>query len=144
MYEACGGRAINGGEIELRGTKGNLIISERGYKIIPTSGGQFQDREPLVEPAEKMAPRSEENMRNTPTESAGNLISNFLDCMQSRKQPLCDLETGHRSNTFSLLANIAEDVQTQLVWDPEKEKITNVSYANKFLHYEYRKPWKMG
>lgn len=144
MYEACGGKVINGGEIELRGTKGNLTIHEGSYNIVPTKGGQFQDRGTLIEPVEKRREKPEKNLRNTPTESAGNLISNFLDCVKSRKQPICDLETGHRSNTFSLLANIAEEVKTRIEWDPEKERVINNKAANELLHYEYRKPWKLG
>jgi hypothetical protein len=30
------------------------------------------------------------------------------------------------------------------MWDAEKEQFTNSSEANKLLHYEYRKPWKLG
>ncbi|MFQ5998870.1 MAG: gfo/Idh/MocA family oxidoreductase, partial [Candidatus Bathyarchaeia archaeon] len=144
MYESCGGPTIDGGEIELRGTKANLIISQRGYKIVPTKGGQFQDRGALMEPAEKSRKTPEEGMRNTPTESAANLITNFLDCVKSRKKPLCDLEVGHRSNSFSLLANISEEVGTRIEWDPQKERVINNKEANELLHYEYRKPWKLG
>jgi predicted dehydrogenase len=144
MYEAGGGRAIEGGDVELRGTKGNLVISDRGYGITPTKGGQFQNRGMLTELVEKTKEEPEDNMRNTPSEPAANLISNFLDCVKSRKQPLCDLETGHRSNSFSLLANIAEDAGTHIEWDPEKERVVNNGAANDLLHYEYRKPWKLG
>ncbi len=42
IHEACGGGDIPSGEIELKGTKGNLGISERGYQIIPSEPGQFQ------------------------------------------------------------------------------------------------------
>ena len=73
-----------------------------------------------------------------------NLIDNFLECVRSRKQPLCDLETGHRSNSFSLLANIAEDAGTHIEWDPEKERVINNEAANDLLHYEYRRPWTLG
>ena len=96
----------------------------------------------LIDPVTKKRGR-EKNLRNTPTESAANLISNFLDCVKSRKQPICDLETGHRSNSFSLLANIAQEVNTRIEWDSEKEKVTNNKDANKLLHYEYRKPWRL-
>ena len=40
--------------------------------------------------------------------------------------------------------NIAEDIGTRLEWDAKKEQITNLPFANKMLHYEYRKPWKLG
>jgi predicted dehydrogenase len=36
IHEACGGGDIPYGEIELKGTKGNLNISERGYQILPS------------------------------------------------------------------------------------------------------------
>jgi len=144
MYEANGGRMIDSGEIELRGTKGNLDISPGGYKIVPTKGGQFQDRDTLIVPVEKRREsKVSMSMRNTPSDSAANLISNFLDCVKSRKQPLCDLETAHHSNSFALLGNIAEEVGTRLEWDSKKEKVTNNQDANKLLHYEYRKPWSL-
>ena len=143
MYEACGGNVINGGELELRGTKGNLTIDQGGYKIVPTKDGQFQNRGMQVEPLEKRRADVEKNQRNTPTDGAANLISNFLDCVKSRKQPICDLETGHRSNSFSLLANISEDVNARIEWDPVHEKVINNEEANKLLHYEYRKPWNL-
>ncbi len=144
MYEACGGNVINGGELELRGTRGNITIDQGGYKIVPTKDGQFQDRGMLLELVEKRRADVEKNLRNTPTEGAANLIGNFLDCVKSRKQPLCDLETGHRSNSFSLLANISEEVNTRIEWDPVHEKVINNEEANNLLHYDYRKPWNLG
>ena len=98
---------------------------------------------PTYEELEKRVGELEKSMRNTPTVGAANLISNFLDCVKSRNKPICDLETGHRSNTFSLLINIAEEVKTRIEWDSKNEKITNNVEANKMLHYEYRKPWKL-
>lgn len=144
MYEADGGRGVEGGDVELRGTRGNLVVSDRGYRISPTEGGQFQNRGMLTEPVEKTREDPEDSMRNTPTESAANLISNFLECVKSRKRPLCDLETGHRSNSSSLLANIAEDAGTHIEWDPEKERVVNNEAANELLHYGHREPWTLG
>jgi hypothetical protein len=53
------------------------------------------------------------------------------------------METGHRSTTFALLANIALATKTRIQWDPNKERAINNRRANKLLHYEYRKPWKL-
>ena len=145
MYEANGGPVIpDGGEIQLRGTKGNLNIDTDFYKINPSGAGQFQDRGALIGSVTKRRGYVEDNMRNTPTEPAANLITDFLECVQSRNQPICDLETGHRSNTFSLLANISEEVNDRIEWDAENERITNNEKANEMLHYEYRDPWKLG
>jgi hypothetical protein len=63
--------------------------------------------------------------------------------MRSRALPSCDVEIGHRSTTFSLLANISLATRLRLEWDGEREVITNNKEANELLHYEYRKPWKL-
>jgi hypothetical protein len=42
------------------------------------------------------------------------------------------------------MANISLMVEDRLEWDGEKERFTNNDAANEFLHYEYRKPWKLG
>lgn len=137
QYEASGNPALARGEIELRGTRGTLYASERKYTVIPERGGQFQSRDPRMEPLE-----------GSETGGNANLTAlharNFLDCMRTRRRPNADIETGHRSTTFSLLANLSLAVGQRLEWDAEKERVTNVPAANKLLHYEYRRPWKLG
>ncbi|MBN2001618.1 gfo/Idh/MocA family oxidoreductase, partial [candidate division KSB1 bacterium] len=112
-----------------------LSVSEQEYKIFPSGAGQFQDRGNLMEGEEKqLEPRED---------STANLIRNFLDCVKSRKQPLCPLEEGHRSTSFAHLANIALEKKTRIEWDPVKERVTNCEKANELLHYEYREPWRL-
>ncbi len=67
----------------------------------------------------------------------------FLDCVRSRKQCSCDIETGHRSTSATLIANIAHKTKSQLEWDREKERFTNRPEANRFLSYEYRAPYRL-
>ena len=141
-YEVNSGPMTTFGEIELRGTKGTLQASETAYKIVPASKGQFQTWENLMEAEEY------ENVNHllddgSSAESTSTLIRNFLDCIKSRQTPLCPLEEGHRSTSFAHLANIALATKTRLLWDAEKEQFTNSTEANNFLHYEYRKPWKL-
>jgi len=147
MYEANSGPMIDGnGEIEVRGTKGNLIITGRGYKVIPSRPGQFQDRGSVevAEAVEKTSQTERNISTGSPTEGTsrgGDIISDFLDCIQTRNKPKCDIETGHRTNVFTCLANISEVVNSRVEWDPVNESITNNVEANKMLRYEYRKPW---
>jgi hypothetical protein len=54
------------------------------------------------------------------------------------------VEIGHRSTTFSLLANIALAEKARIEWDAEQERILSPESANRHLHYEYRAPWKLG
>ena len=67
----------------------------------------------------------------------------FLDCIKSRQRCVCDIETGHRSTTATLLANIAHKTRSLLEWDAKTERFTNNDAANKLLSYEYRSPYEL-
>lgn len=134
QYEASGGKALEDGEIELRGSKANVYVSDRGYEVVPSSAGQFQDRAPRLKAA---------TVEGDGQDTAEDHIRNFIDCVRSRKRCHCDMETGHRSTTFALLANLALETRSRLEWDPVSERITNNESANALLHYEYRSPWKL-
>jgi len=139
QYEANGIRPLEAGEVEFRGTLGNLYSGAEagGYKIVPSPGGQFQPSEPRIETEEKPGERGGPSLTLQH-------VRNFVDCVKSRRRTHCDMETGHRSTTFALLANIALATKSRIDWDPKTERITNNRQANKLLHYKYRKPWTLG
>jgi predicted dehydrogenase len=68
---------------------------------------------------------------------------NWLDCIKSRKAPICDVGIGHRSATVCHLGNIAIRTGRKIKWDPKAEKIVGDADANKWLTYAYRAPWKL-
>ena len=142
IYEASSGALPAWGEVELRGTKGLLQVSEKGYRITPTKPGQFQKWDQLLE-SEEYNFNAESLSDGSNANSTAALIRNFLDCVKTRETPLCTLEDGHRSTSFAHLANIALATKQRLQWDAVNEKFTNSKEANKMLHYEYRKPWKL-
>lgn len=143
IHEACGGGDIPIGEIELKGTKGNLGISERGYQIIPSKAGQFQSWENQIKEEEyDIRSDRQQSGSSLSDDPAARLIRNFLDCVKTREETWCPLEEGHRSTSFAHLANIALKTKKRLEWDPVTEMITNEKNANDLLHYQYRDPWK--
>lgn len=142
IFEASSGDILPYGEIELRGTKGNLYASQDGYRIVPAKKGQFQKWDPMIK-AEEFSIPSQDLKDGSNAFATANLIRDFLDCIKTRKVPLCSLEDGHRSTSFAHLANIALATGQRLQWDPEHEKFTNSEAANKLLHYQYRQPWKL-
>lgn len=137
QYEANGISPLQGNEIELRGTLGNLCSGGRGYEIIPSPGGQFQPGQPHIKAEAK-------EVSEGGTSLTVQHIRNFCDCVKTRHRTHCDMETGHRSTTFALLANIALATKSRIDWDPKAERITNNEQANDLLHYEYRRPWTLG
>jgi predicted dehydrogenase len=144
QYEANGNPAMaQPGYLELRGTQGTAYVSDSAVNVVPEKGGQFQDHRPRMQPlelkvAEDGAAHQVKNLSLTARHAR-----NFLDCMRTRGLPHCDVEIGHRSTSYALLANIALVTRAQLDWDAQRETITNHAEANHLLHYEYRAPWKL-
>jgi hypothetical protein len=68
---------------------------------------------------------------------------NWLDCIKSRKLPICDVEVGHRSATVCHLGNIAIRAGRKITWDPAKERIEGDDEAAKMVSRPYRAPWKL-
>ncbi len=67
----------------------------------------------------------------------------WLDCIKSRKQPICDVEIGCRSVTVCHLGTIALRTGKTIAWDPAKETITNDKSLERWLSKPYRAPWRI-
>jgi predicted dehydrogenase len=75
--------------------------------------------------------------------SSDDHMGNFFDCVRSRKLPIADVETGHRSACISHLGAIALRTGLSLQWDPVKEKFVgdHAKAANAYVTREMRKPY---
>lgn len=146
QLEASSGSFIRQGFLELRGTKGTLYANgNNGYKIVPTSAGQFQSWDKMIaeEDFELKTVGEGKLSDGTYANPGANIVRNFLDCVKSREMPLVSLEDGHLSTNMAHLATISYQVNQTLKWDADKEIVTNCDEANKLLSYEYRNPWKL-
>ncbi|HEX6962950.1 MAG TPA: Gfo/Idh/MocA family oxidoreductase [Lacipirellula sp.] len=70
-----------------------------------------------------------------------NHMLNFLECMRSRRDPVCPVEVGHRSNSICVITHMAMKLGRPLQWDPEAEQFVDDDQANALLNYDYRPPW---
>src|SRR6266404_3036527 len=68
---------------------------------------------------------------------------NWLDCIKSRKEPICNVDIGHRSATACHLGNIAIRTGKKIVWDPGKQEIVGEADIAKWCSRPYRAPWKL-
>ena len=144
IHEASSGGGIPGGEIELNGSKGTLLASQDGFKVIPGRPGQFQTWDKLVnEMTAELEGELGHGDLKIKEDSTANLVNDFIECVQTGKEPLCTLEEGHRSTSFAHLANISLAMNMRLEWDADAERFTNSDKANDMLHYQYREPWKL-
>jgi predicted dehydrogenase len=72
-----------------------------------------------------------------------NHMGNFFDCVRSRKLPICDVATGHRSATMCHLAAISLRTGFKLEWDSAAEAFVgdNAGVANGYVSREMRAPY---
>ena len=134
-------RAANGNSlfgkgygITFHGTDGTMFLDRDGFRVYPEKtmlGKKEVERAPAVQMSEA-------------NQSLVDHVRDFLECVKSRKQPISDIEIGHRSTSICLLGNIALRCQERIAWDVAGEKLVNSSdQAKKMLSREYRKPWKL-
>ncbi len=72
---------------------------------------------------------------------SNNHMGNFIDCVKSRKAPICSAETGHRSASLCHLGVIAIRLGRKLNWDPAKEQFVGDAEANSMIARRMRKPY---
>jgi predicted dehydrogenase len=152
--EACKGQASGSG-LEFNGPKGTLAISRSGFIVTPdrkvspaNTVPQFTGAHPVGGPARTEETDQPEFWTEAVKDDTGDArdqfkrhARDFLDCVKSRKQPVSDLETGHRVATICHLANISLRLRRQVRWDENKETIAGDAEAAKMLVRPYRAPW---
>ena len=72
-----------------------------------------------------------------------NHFRNWLDCLRSRKDPICTAEIGARSAEICHLGNIGYWLRRPLKWNPDAHKFVGDDEANKLLDYTMRSPWRL-
>jgi predicted dehydrogenase len=143
-------------EIEFRGTKGTLYVSNANWEVVPEtvsdfpggyaggagygnpvdrSGARRGNRKSQIEPKVVRAPGAYDTMAHT---------RDFLDCIKSRGKCHADILTGHLSTSATLIGNIAYKTRSMLDWDAAQETFPNHPKANSLLHYHYRAPYELG
>ena len=70
-----------------------------------------------------------------------NHMGNFIDCVKSRKSPICSAETGHRSASLCHLGTIAIRLGRKLNWNPAQEQFVGDDEATGWVSRPMRKPY---
>ena len=68
----------------------------------------------------------------------------WLNCIRSRKLPICDVEIGARSVTVCHLGNIAYWTRKTIKWDPKAWQFVDpASEVAKWFDRDRRDPWQL-
>jgi predicted dehydrogenase len=135
-------------EFDVTYTYGNGVVltchsqGENGVKFTGTNGWIFVSRG-TIEASDRAILKSEFKSSDTRLYKSLHHHNNWLDCIQSRERPICDVEIGHRSCTICHLGNIALRLGRPLEWDPVKEDFVNDEYASRLVRKPMRAPWQV-
>jgi len=128
--------------ITLSGTEGRIFVN-RGT----IAGQPVEDltRNPL--PREQFKVYSLDNLdrpeRVGKLDALVNHMGNFFDCIRSRRMPISDVASQHRSATTCHLGNISMRLGRKLTWDPQKELFVGDQEADTWLSRKQRKPYEL-
>jgi len=68
---------------------------------------------------------------------------NFLESVRTGKDPVADVDAGHKATYFGMVADIAARLQRTLKWNPKQETFIGDAEANARLTRPMRAPWKL-
>lgn len=134
-------RYANGTLLKLHGAKrqfedlGAIFVGEKG-KIEIMRGHCTADPASLLQGAPP----------DTPAPAAGETkdhITNFFECVRSRKRPNAHIEAAQRATTVCTLVNLTRELGRKLQWDPKAERFVNDDEANKELSRPRRKGYEL-
>lgn len=137
------------------GAKGSMAISRTGFEVSPdpqivpeSAVPRFTGDHPVGGPATRSEKAAARFWTKPVKDATGDSreqfrlhARNFLDCVKSRREPISDLESGHRTATVCHLANLSLRLGRQFRWDAEKEEIISDPEASALLRRPYRPPW---
>jgi len=115
--------------------------------VVPTSminGVQFQGTEATVtvQRGKIECTRPELLTEVAPVRSQESHVQNLLECVRTRKEPLCPPEVGHRVASLGHIGSICLRLGGRpLRWDPEKEQFIGDAEANEYLARPQRRPY---
>lgn len=127
------------------GDKGTLKLSIRKYEFTPHGRGQKLNGSVLMEfDKYPLDVSDKETMRLDQSAAAAlrNHMSDFLQAIDSRTQPVADIEQGHISSASCILANTSLKLGRTLQFDPTSHAVLGDDEANELLSRPYRVPWK--
>jgi predicted dehydrogenase len=74
---------------------------------------------------------------------SNNHARNLLDCVRTRKDTICPIDTAVQADTLCHISDIAIRLEQKLRWDPARERFIDNDTANRRLVRAMRSPWRL-
>ena len=110
------------------GTEADLCVNRGGYWVHPKGGNTID---------EKLGP-DDLHLYASPGHH-----QDWLDCIRTRRKPICDVEVTHRATALSHLGNISFWLGRPLQYDPINETFPVDPAAQRLIEKPMRAPWHL-
>ncbi len=127
--------------IRYEGTDGWIFVSRGSYVASASDPVDLAKSAKALDASDPAILKSEIKENEVHLYKSKEQHGNWLDCIQSRKQPISPVEIGHRACTVCLISHIAMKIPGVLHWDPKMEKFLNNDLANSMLSRPQRYPY---
>ena len=138
--DRSGFKYANGVVVHGTGYPGEPIGGDGGACFVGSHGRIAVDRDALVSDPPEIVREplhpSEVHLYYSSSHSG-----NFLECVRTRKRPICDVDIAYRAVSTVLLGGVAKQVNRTLKWDPDAVQFINDDEANRLLSIAKRAPW---
>lgn len=74
---------------------------------------------------------------------SNNHKDNWLECIRTRREPICNAEIGQSTAATCHIGNIAYWLKRPLQWDPATQTFVDDAEANRLLARPMREPWQL-
>lgn len=127
--------------IRYEGSEGWIFVSRGNYVASSSDPVTQGNNAKALDASDPTILTSEIGENEIHLYKSDNQHGNWLDCIESRKEPISPVEIGHRACTICLISHIAMKVPKKLEWDPKLEKFRNSELANAMLRRSQRAPY---
>ena len=111
------------------GNDATLVIDREGWELFPESeAGKYKV------PAMPKQPGRDSHEPH---------MKNFIECIKTRKDPVCSIENGRLVAMYAHMANIALRTNSRLEWNEATKNFGTNAAANALITPVYRKPWAL-
>ncbi len=123
-----------------------VIMTEEPFNEKQTKGVKFWGDKGWIEVSREHFLASDDSLLPPKTEESEGAyetkiphLTNFIEAVKTKTDPVVPVEIGHRSCTVCTLGNIAYEMKRPIQWDPETEKFVNdpEAEANRLFNKTY-------
>ena len=130
--------------IRYEGSEGWIFVSRGSYVASSSDPVESNNSKKALDASDPKILSSVIGANETHLYKIDEQHGNWLDCIQSRKQPISPVEIGHMACVVCLISHIAMKIPRKLKWNPIKENFNNDKEANRLLSRSQRKPYGTG